>query len=115
MSYYDPFEHLEDEARNDYEVRQHLFAKRRLAELDTVDTKAKVEKMLAETKVGPKVCAMAMSAGADDLDTKKADRRICGKPATRLLRLTGEWTCHEHDPLAKPYWGQRCCTREESE
>lgn len=109
---YDPYDHMEEADRVDWEVRQHLYAQRRLREVAEIDTKAKVAKMLAEVKPGPKVCTMAMSSGADDLDGKKADRRICGKVATRLIAVTGDWTCADHDALAKPYWGASCCTRE---
>ncbi len=109
---YDPAEFMDEESYNDFAVRQHLWAQRRLADSE-VDTKAKVAKMLAEVTPGRKVCSMFVTTGG--LEGEKAKRSICGKPGTRLLRLTGDWTCTEHDPLAGPYWGEPCCTREDIE
>lgn len=107
---YDPYEHLDDEARNDFEVRQHLWAKRRLA--DTVDTKAKVAKMLAEVKPGPKVCNMLISRDSKGEDGQgKAKTTPCGKPGTRMLALTGDWTCAEHDPLRREHHRCEACER----
>jgi hypothetical protein len=113
---YDPYEHMDEAERTDFEVRQHLWAQRRLAEVDQIDTKAKVEKMLAEVKPGPRFCAMFVTtAEADELEGKKATRQVCGRPGVRMIAFTGDWVCREHDPLAHPYWGKPCCIREESE
>lgn len=113
MTYFDPLEHMDDAERNDWEVRQHLYAKRRLAELDTVDTKAKVARMLAEVAPGPKFCGMFVTTGG--VEGEKADRKICGNPGVRMLAITGDWCCREHDPLLVPYWGEPCCARREED
>lgn len=91
MTFYDPLDHMDDVARNDFEVRQHLWAQRRLADLDQVDTKVKVAKMLAEVVPGPKVCGHI--SGRDE------GRKRCGAPGVRMVALTGSWFCAEHDPL----------------
>lgn len=100
MTYFDPLEHMDDAARNDWEVRQHLYAQRRLAELDEVDTKAKVRKMLAEVIPGPKVCG--------HISGKDEGRKRCGAPGVRMIALAGSWVCREHDPLSTFYWGEPC-------
>lgn len=103
---YDPYEFMDEAARTDFEVRQHLYAQRRLREIEQIDTKAKVQRMLADVAPGPKVCAMAVTAGAEE--GEKAKRKVCGAPATRMIRLTGDWVCPDHDPLGQPYWGEPC-------
>lgn len=106
---YDPTDFMDEAERTDFEVRQHLFAQRRLRDLDQIDTKEKVRKMLAEVVPLPKVCAMAISVGGEE--GEKAKRTVCGKPGVRMIRLTGDWVCAQHDPLAQPYWGRPCCVR----
>lgn len=98
MTFYDPLEHLDEAARNDWEVRQHLYAQRRLAELDEVDTKAKVRKMLAEVVPGSKVCG--------HISGKDEGRKRCGAPAVRMVALTGSWFCEGCDPLRQIHWGR---------
>lgn len=93
---YDPWDHASEEETNDFAVRQHLYAQRRLAELDEVDTKAKVRKMLAEVVPGPKVCG--------HISGKDEGRKRCGAPGVRMIALTGSWTCREHDPLGDGGW-----------
>ena len=108
MSYFDPVEHMDSAELADFEVRQHLWAQRRLAEADTVDTRAKVARMLAEVRPGPKVCGMFVTAGG--VEGEKAKRAICGRAGVRMLALTGHWTCEEHDPLRRP-GPPTCCVR----
>ena len=101
-------------SRVDFEVRQHLWAQRKLAEAETIDTKAKVAKMLAEVKPGRKICGMTLSPGRSENDDKKPKPVICGKPGTRMLGLTGNWTCDTHDPLRRPETPV-CCVRAEKD
>lgn len=112
---FDPMEHMDIEERADFEVRQHLYAQRRLAEIDTVDTKAKIAKMLAEVVPKRQVCAMAVTVGGEE-GSDKPKRIICGKPGVRLLALTGDWTCESCDPLRRPGPPvERCCGLDELE
>ena len=105
---YDDYAYMDEAERTDFEVRQHLYAQRRLAEADTVDTKAAVEKMLARVEPKRAVCVMFVTEGA--VEGEKAKRTVCGKPGTRMLKLTGDWTCDEHDPLRHPGPPTtRCC------
>jgi hypothetical protein len=101
VTFFDPLERMDDAARNDWEVRQHLYAQRRLAELDEVDTKAKVRKMLAEVAPGPKVCG--------HISGKDEGRKRCGAPGARMIALTGSWTCREHDPLGDEWTNCTVC------
>lgn len=110
MTFYDPLEHMDVAERADFEVRQHLYAQRRLAEIDQIDTKAKVRKMLAEVEPKRQVCAMSVSPGAEA--GEKAKRTVCGKPGVRMLALTGHWTCADHDPL-RHQGPTPCCVRQE--
>lgn len=103
---YEPLDFMEESERTDFEVRQHLYAQRRLRELGEIDTKAKVRKMLFEVVPGPKVCGMYVTIGGDE--GEKAKRRVCGAPGVRMVRITGHWVCASCDPLAQPYWGQPC-------
>lgn len=91
MSTWDPWEHSSTEERNEWAIRDHLYAQRRLAGLDQTDTKAKVARMLAEVVPGPKTCGHV--SGRDE------GRRRCGAPAVRMIGLTGGWLCGLHDPL----------------
>lgn len=97
MTYYDPTEHMDEAGRVDFEVRQHLYAQRRLREIDEIDTKARVAKMLAEVVPKRQVCSMFLTEGA--VEGEKAKRVVCGKPGVRMLALTGDWCCADHDPL----------------
>lgn len=99
MSYYDPVEHLDDADRNDWEVRQHLWAQRQLQDVDRVDTRAKVEKMLADVVPKARVCTMLRSPGQGELGEGSKQRTVCGRVGVRMIATTGDWTCAECDPL----------------
>lgn len=110
---YDPLEHLDEAERNDFEVRQHLYAQRQLRDLDRIDTRAKVAKMLAEVVPKAKVCSMLRAPGVDDLGEGSKQRAVCGRAGVRMIASTGDWTCAECDPLrhpAPPVTG--CCGKE---
>lgn len=95
---FEPYEHLDEEGRNEWAIRDHLYAQRRLAELDERATKEKVAKMLAAVVPGPKVCG--------HISGKEQGRKRCGVPASRMIAITGDWVCAEHDPLGQIHWGR---------
>lgn len=97
---YEPTDFMDQADLNDFEVRQHLYAQRRLAEAESIDTRAAVEKMLARVEPKRQVCTMLVTAGA--AEGEKAKRTICGQAGVRMIRLTGDWTCADHDPLRHP-------------
>ncbi|MFN2591498.1 MAG: hypothetical protein ABR532_01520 [Candidatus Dormibacteria bacterium] len=93
MTYYDPAEHIDADDRADWEVRQHLWAQRRLRDLEQ---KGYARTPLFDTPQNGDRC----------------HRRGC-RGTGRLIRLTGDVVCPGHDPLAVPHWGAACCTRGE--
>jgi hypothetical protein len=89
--YWDPAERLDDEARNDWEVAQHLYAQRRLRDLE--ERGHRRSQLFSEPQNGPRCC-----------------RAGCGRTDTRLIRLTGDVVCPAHDPLVRchdrqGWWG----------
>lgn len=98
MTFYDPFEAMDDVERNDFAVRQHLYAQRALRDLEQADTNEKVAKMLAAVEPGPKVCG--------HISGKDEGRKRCGAPGVRMVAITGSWFCAGHDPLGQIHWGR---------
>ena len=90
MTDYDPWDHLDDEQRNEWEIRQHLYAQRRLAELER-EGRRSGRALLVDTATSTRCC-----------------RKGCNRTDVRLIRLTGEVVCPTHDPLASFYWGEPC-------
>lgn len=91
---YDPLEHMDVADRADWEVRQHLWAQRRLRDLET---KGYARAQLTDEHNGTTCC-----------------RAGCGRAAVRWMRLTADVPngfCAAHDPLAVPHWGAACCVR----
>jgi hypothetical protein len=88
---YDPLEHMEVDDRVDWEVRQHLYAQRRLADLE--------ERGYTRVRL------------TDEHNGTTCWRPGCNRPAQRWLRLTADvpnGVCKEHDPLHGIYWGAPC-------
>lgn len=106
-NYWDPLEHMEDDEVNDFAVRQELFARRRLADIDSgeIDAAEKNRKMLAAVVPKAKVCCYTRveKGRRGDLDADEPKRKVvCHNPGARYVALTGDWFCHEHDPLRRP-------------
>lgn len=109
---YDPWETADEAERNEWAIRDHLYAKRRLAELAEKgsDSKQRVRKMLEAVVPGPKFCGQVGSR----IDGKPG--KVCGKPGVRMIALTGTWVCAGCDPLNRPAPAvTRCCGRSEIE
>jgi hypothetical protein len=103
---WDPWEAADDEERNEWAVRDQLYAQRRLAEIEAgrVNSREAVRKMLARVVPGPKVCCYARKEkGKRSMWSEEADEStrifVCKKPGVRYVALSGNWYCEEHDPL----------------
>lgn len=84
MTFYDPIERLDEVDRNEWAVRQHLYAERLLARLpDDAERRRRIARELSEMQPRSPWCC----------------RRGCDRPGSRTVRITGDVFCAEHDPL----------------
>lgn len=97
MTHWDPYEHLDDEGRNEWAVRDQLRAQSYLRELEAgrVNAREKNRRMLAAVVVKPRRCCYVRTETVND--TKR--KIFCGGVGIRMVAMTGDWFCHEHDPL----------------
>lgn len=91
---YDPYDHLGEDDRHDWEMRTWLAAQRRLRDLE--ERGHRRTQLFDRAEHGERCC-----------------RAGCQAAGVRLVRLTGDLFCPAHDPLAAPHWGRPCCVRKE--
>lgn len=102
---------VSDEERNEWAVREHLRAQAILAQGEAelaARARANTERMLAEVVPRRPICCYAriekgrrsMWAALDAEEPKK--HFVCNAPGERMIAITGDWFCAEHDPLRFP-------------
>lgn len=93
------FDHLPEHEQNEWAVAATLRAKRWLADQrDGYDPVERNRKMLEAVVPKARVCCR------------------CRRPGERMVAITGDWFCAEHDPLNRPMAPPaRCCGRTEIE
>lgn len=94
MSDWDPADQLAEDDRHEWEMAGWLRAQRRLRSLD--ESRPSGRQLLTDTPSGTRCC-----------------RAGCNSTDVRLIRLTGDQVCGEHDPLRAPHWGRPCCSRKD--
>lgn len=115
---WDPWEGADEGERNEWAVRDQLYAQRRLADVDAgrVNSREAVRKMLARVVPGPKVCCYARKEKGrrsmwGEEDEAPAKVFVCKAPGVRMVALTGDWFCAEHDPLRLEHHRCETCER----